>query len=313
MNEIKNHIKNFLLHCKYEKNLSPLSLKAYAIDLNQFQYFYQENYSHKEFVEIDKDVIRSYVVNISSTLKPKSIKRKIASLKAFINHLEYEDIIPINPFRKIKLSIKEGKQLPKTIELKNIKKLLRYVYSLKENCNDKNSHTYRFIVRDIAVLELLFISGMRVSEISQLKTINMNISRGTILIEGKGNRERIIPVPHHDIIQILITYHKLFMSQISSEGYFFMNRLNNRYSEQSIRLMIRKYYKAAHLNQHITPHMFRHSMATLLLENGADIRYIQSILGHSTINTTQIYTQVNELPKRKIIELKHPRGKFILN
>jgi len=312
MNDIQNFIANFLSHCKYEKNLSPLSLKAYSIDLVQFQSFLHENYPTKEFVEIDKNIIRNYIVKISPTLKPKSIKRKIASLKAFINHLEFEDVIIVNPFRKIKLSIKEGKQLPKTIELKNIKKLLLYVYNLKRNCL-VDKYSYKCIVRDIAILELLFISGMRVSEISHLKTANMNISKGTLLVEGKGNRERIIPIPHHDIIQILLTYHKLFTTQISSGDYFFMNRLNNRYSEQSIRLMIRKYYKAAHLNQHITPHMFRHSMATLLLENGADIRYIQSILGHSTINTTQIYTQVNELPKRKIIELKHPRGKFVLN
>lgn len=310
MSDIQNLIADYLSHCKYEKNLSPLSLKAYEIDLNQFHRFLINNTDHTNVCEINKNSIRNYIVNITPQNKPKTIKRKLATIKAFMNHLEFEDIIAINPFRKIRLNIKEGKQLPKTIELKNIKKLFHYLYTRKKHYIEEKNNSFKYLMRDIAVLELMFISGMRVSEISNLHTINLNLSKGTVLVIGKGNRERIIPIPQLEIIEIFKKYYELFKQQISCGDYFFVNRLNKRFSEQSIRLMIRKYYQAAHLNQHITPHMFRHSMATLLLENGVDIRYIQNILGHSSINTTQIYTQVNEAPKRKIIELKHPRSKF---
>ena len=139
---------------------------------------------------------------------------------------------------------------------------------------------------------------------------NINLSKGHVIIKGKGNRERIIPIPHKDILKALKDYYELFRNKIFKNSYFFVNRLNYRLSEQSVRLMIKKYSKLFNLQQNITPHMFRHSVATLLLENGVDIRYIQNILGHSTINTTQIYAQVNEAPKRRVLNLKHPRRSF---
>ena len=312
MKEIHNLIEDFLFHCKYEKNLSPLSLKAYSIDLNQFLVFLKSK-NITNILDIDKYVLRDYLKELFEKGKPKTVKRKIASVKALFTYLEFEDIVLINPFHKMKLSIKEGKQLPKTIELKKIKKLFAYFYSKKENAQNKNRYGYKALVRDIAVLELLFASGMRVSELATLKLKNINFSRGFVIIKGKGNRERIIPIPHSDIINALKSYYELFKEEINNSKYFFINRFNSRLSEQSIRLMIRKYTKVVNLQQHITPHMFRHSVATLLLENGVDIRYIQNILGHSTINTTQIYAQVNEAPKRKILKLKHPRRSFELS
>ena len=120
MNELQLLIDDFLSHCKYEKNLSPLSLKAYQIDLEQFQKFITKFPSIEKIGDLDKTVIRDYIKEIFQGNKPKTIKRKLATLKVFMNHLEYEDIIIINPFRKIRLNIKEGKQLPKIIDLKNI-------------------------------------------------------------------------------------------------------------------------------------------------------------------------------------------------
>lgn len=313
MNEIPSLIEDFLLHCKFEKNLSPLTLKAYQIDLKQFQEFVKkDSHPQKTASELDKTIIREYLKEIFPHNKPKTIKRKLATLKAFMNHLEYEDIITVNPFNKLRLSIKEGKQLPKTIDIKNIKKLFYYLYNKKKKLVQKKNSSYKILVRDIAVLELLFATGIRVSELSNLKLQNFNIFRGIVLIKGKGNRERIIPIPHLGSLNALNNYYKLFEAIISRGDYFFVNRLGNRLSEQSVRLMIHKHVQALSMKQHITPHMFRHSVATLLLENGVDIRYIQNILGHSSINTTQIYAQVNEVPKRKILEIKHPRIKFNL-
>ena len=310
MKNIQQLIDDFLFHCKYEKNLSPLSLKAYSIDLRQFSKFLNKNSHIKSVEKINKSLIRDYLKEIFKNNKPKTVKRKIATLKAFLGHLEYEDIILVNPFHKMRLSIKEGKQLPKTIELKKIKKLFTNLYSQKEKFEKRDSYSYKALVRDIAVLELLFATGMRVSELANLKLENLNLSKGYVIINGKGNRERIIPIPHKDILKALKDYYELFTDKIFNHGYFFVNRLNFRLSEQSIRLMIKKHTKSFNLQQHITPHMFRHSVATLLLENGVDIRYIQNILGHSTINTTQIYAQVNEAPKRRVLNLKHPRRGF---
>lgn len=310
MNEIKKLIDDYLSHCKYEKNLSPLSLKAYSIDLKQFQQYINRAPSIKTIAELDKHIIRDYLKEIFPQKKPKTLKRKLATVKAFMNYLEYEDILLVNPFRKIKINIKEGKQLPKTIELSKIKKLFGFLYQEMGKIEDKKKSYYGNIIRDIAVLELLFATGMRVSELSNLKINNLNLSKGFVLIKGKGNRERVVPIVHKDILNALIIYHEIFIERIVKGEYFFVNRINQRLSEQSIRLMLRKHAKSIMAQQRITPHMFRHSVATYLLENGADIRYIQNILGHSTINTTQIYTQVNEGPKRKVIRLKHPRGKF---
>lgn len=309
MDEIQNFINDYLLHCKYEKNLSPLSLKAYSVDLKQFYQFIKKFSVEKRISCIDKNILREYLKELFTRNKTKTIKRKVASLKAFLNHLEFEDVIEINPFRKVRVNLREGKQLPKVIDLYKIKKIFAYLYSEKERLTDKSSK-YQCIVRDIAVLELLFATGVRVAELSNIKTNDLNLSKGYVLIKGKGNRERVIPIVHHDIIDALKTYYELFREQIKNGEFFFINRSFNRLSEQSIRFMIKKHVQSINISQRITPHMFRHSVATYLLENGADIRYIQNILGHSTINTTQIYTQVNEGPKRRLIKLKHPRGKF---
>ena len=310
MKELKFLIDSFIFHCQYEKNLSSHSLKAYSIDLKQFQIFILQNTVAEN--AIDKNVIRYYLKELFQKNKPKTIKRKIATIKSFMNYLEYEEVIEISPFYKMKINIKEGKQLPKTIELKKIRRLFTYLYKRKENLcsNLKEKYSNKALVRDIAVIELLFASGIRVAELSNLKTKDVNFSKGIILIKGKGNRERIIPIPHPGILTAISEYYLLFKDNIGGGEYFFVNRLNSRLSEQSIRLMINKYASASNLQLHITPHMFRHSVATLLLENGVDIRYIQNILGHSTISTTQIYAQVNEAPKRRILRLKHPRVKF---
>jgi integrase/recombinase XerD len=181
------------------------------------------------------------------------VKRKIATVKAFMNHLENEDVILVNPFHKMRLSIKEGKQLPKTIELKKIKKLFTSLYVQKENFKRMDSYAYKALVRDIAVLELLFATGMRVSELANLKSENINLSKGFVIIKGKGNREWIIPIPHKDILKALKDYYDLFRNKIFNNSYFFVNRLNYRLPEQSIRLMIKKHSKSFNLQQHIPP------------------------------------------------------------
>ena len=151
---------------------------------------------------------------------------------------------------------------------------------------------------------------MRVSELSNLNFGDINLEENEIRVFGKGSKERIIQIENKSVRMAIQKYHKLFAADIKSSGFFFVNRLCNRLSEQSVRSMINKYAESAKSDMHITPHMFRHSFATLLLEEDVDIRYIQRLLGHSSITTTQIYTHVAMSKQKEILSAKHPRNKI---
>ena len=307
MNTIQIEIKEFLNHCKYEKNLSSKTIKAYSIDLTQFTKFLIEKHYSLETLNISKFEIRGFLESISF-MKPKSIKRKIATIKAMFNFLEFEDKIIINPFRKMRIKIQEEKKLPKVMELKEVNSMLKSVYQKNNLCEDVLSYAYSETLRNAVVLELLFATGARVSEIANLKLENMNVSIGAITIKGKGNKERIIEVCNKETIQLLKKYLCHFIDKINCAGGFFLiNRLGSKLSDQSIRGIVKNVSERVGIKRHITPHVFRHSLATLLLENDVDIKYIQTILGHSSIMTTQIYTHVNRKKQRQILTLKHPR------
>ena len=238
--------------------------------------------------------------------QPKTTKRKIASLKAFFHFLEYEDLLENNPFNKIQLSFREPKRLPKTIPANIIQLFLNTIYRQAQQAPTHGKK--KSILRDIAVTELLFATGVRISELCNLKYKNIDIENRSLLIWGKGSKERIIQIGNPDVISALSAYITAFEHEISQSGWLFVNRLGNRLSEQSVRLMINKYAELAGIAMHITPHMFRHSFATLLLEADVDIRYIQKMLGHSSITTTEIYTSVSMHKQKAILTEKHPRN-----
>lgn len=298
--ELQNHIRTYLSYCKEQKTLSPKTTKAYKTDLQQFSEF-----SYNEFTV---ECIREYISHIHKEFKPKTAKRKIASLKAFTHYLMVQDIITSNPFDKIDTSFREPVVLPKTIPFNVITAILTNAYSYRESC--RTSYSKKCAIRDIAVLEILFATGARVSEICTLTPDAIDLDEHTLKIFGKGSKERIIQIENPDVLKALKTYYSEFSEEITATGFFFVNKLHNRLSEQSVRAMINKYTVAAGYDRHITPHMFRHSFATLLLEEDVDIRYIQKILGHSSITTTQIYTHVAMAKQKEILSLKHPRNKI---
>lgn len=307
--ELNEAIENFIFHCVYEKNLSEKTIKAYKIDLSQFLGF--KTKKNIDIQSIDKIMLKNYLKNqYQLGLKEKTIKRKFATLKAFFSYLEFEELILISPFRKMKLSIKEPQRLPQTIELKEIKKMFLFVYEIKQKYKDKTKYTYKSIIRDIAILELLFATGMRVAEVCNLKTNDFSSNYTELKIVGKGDKQRTIHICNQDVRNALKEYYQYFKKSIKENDFFFINRTNSNISEQSVRFMIKKYQNKAKIKKHITPHMFRHSFATLLLEEGVDIRYIQQLLGHSSISTTQIYTKVSQKQQKKILNTKHPRRSF---
>jgi integrase/recombinase XerD len=252
--------------------------------------------------------MENYISTLHSKYQPKTAKRKIASLKAFFHFLEYREIIDQNPFNKIQIHFREPIKLPKTIPLHTLETLLSTIYFQRNNA--KTDYQKRNALRDAAVAELLFASGMRISELCTLPASDVNLYDGTILIYGKGDKERRIQIGNESVIHILNEYRTEFHAEISKCNHFFANQNGKPLSDQAVRRMINKYCSLATIELHITPHMFRHTFATSLLEADVDIRYIQEMLGHSSINITEIYTHVAVSKQRDILATKHPRKDF---
>lgn len=299
-------ISQFIFHCEIEKKLNSKTIKAYTLDLTQFKSFVQ-----KEITEIRKEDLKAFFLELSK-YAPRTIKRKIATLKTFFSHLEFEEVIDANPFRKVRTKIKLDTILPNTLTIKEIKSILLCVYNHKYKITDVSVYRYKEVIRNIAILELLLASGIRVSELCSLKIKNISSDFSLVKVMGKGSKERIIPITNIETQKALKNNHTVFASEIESTSYMFINRFGNPLSEQSVRFMVKSYAKKAKIKRTITPHVFRHSFATLLLEEDVDIRYIQHLLGHSSINVTQIYTHVNEKKKKELLMIKSPRNFVIL-
>ena len=295
---IKDVVDEFLWHCRYEKALDQKTIKAYRVDLNQFVACVSLNTHIHSLSKFD---VKCFLSSIEC-YQPKTITRKIASLKAMLNYYECEDDGFVNPMRRMQIKIKLPVRIPVAMTLEEISEILKMVYSRKNNAEVDN-----FVaVRDVAIIELLFASGMRVSELCSLCNKDVDVIHGTIKIIGKGNKERIVHICQTDTLNALLEWNSV-KTELSPGLPYFINRLNNRLSTQSVRLMIRKLASKCGFNKHVTPHTFRHTFATLLLEEDVDIKYIQHLLGHSSIVTTQIYTHVNLHKQRQILSDKHPR------
>ena len=299
MFEYKLHIDEFINYCRYHKKLSEKTIRAYKIDLSQYGVFSNE---------LSKQALWDYIEYLNKKYKPKTAQRKLATLKAFIHFLLLQDLIDFNPFDKLETTIKEPLLLPKTIPLGVIAILISFSY--QQIVFAKSDYQIRSAVRNTAILELLFATGARVAEICTLRSDNVDLLGNSVKFYGKGSKERIIPIENFAVLSILRKYHSLFEKEIPDSGYFFVNKLGRRMTEQSVRNMINFYCKQCGVDMHITPHMFRHSFATLLLEEDVDIRYIQRMLGHSSITTTQIYTHVTSAKQKEILKTKHPRNKL---
>ena len=294
---IKDVINDFLWHCQYERRLDMKTLSAYRIDLNQFlQSLTREN---KIINSLSKDDVKKYLLSLSN-YKQKTINRKLASLKAMLYYYECEEDSFINPIRKMQIKVKNPIRLPIVMTLDEIKKIFEVLYKKRIESNSMN------LLRDIAIVELLFASGMRVSELCSLRNRDVDINNGIIRIIGKGNKERIVQICHKETLASLISWYNT-KSNLNSDTPFFTNRIKSGLSTQSVRRIIHNVVNESGISKHITPHTFRHTFATLLLEEDVDIKYIQHLLGHSSIVTTQIYTHVNLFKQKQILLNKHPR------
>jgi len=297
--DIIKEMEQYLEFCKYRKELNRNTLKAYRIDLEQYLSFVKKDMLLKAKIE-------EYITELHKKYKQKTVKRKIASIKAFYRYLEEEERLEgSNPFTKIRVKFKETESLPRIISRNDIERLLNYMYTVMKESGQKSA-----IYRDLSVIEMFFATGARVYEISNLKIQNIDLDNGIIKLFGKGSKERYVQIGSQEVLELVKEYYRLNQQDIDKSGFFFVNRQGKRFSEQSIRRMIRKYSCQAGISIHITPHMFRHSVATYLLEEGVDIMYIQKILGHSSIKTTQIYLHIASKKQMEILKERHPRNQM---
>lgn len=304
MNTLFTITESYLKYCETQKRLDKKTLKAYRTDLGQFVSFLNSTYINT----VSIPDIEKYIEYLHRNFKPKTTKRKLASIKSFYHFLEYKDFIDINPFNKIMIKFREPVILPKTIPLYIIERLFTTMY--KEFSLAHTSYQKKRTLLDIAVCETLFSTGMRISELCNLKNADVDLHDATIRIYGKGAKERMIQIGNRDVLFIIKKYEVEYLSEINKSGYFFVNPNATQLSDQSIRRMIKKYCSLASIDLHITPHMFRHTFATSLLEADVDIRYIQEMLGHSSITVTEIYTHVALSKQKDILATKHPRQNF---
>lgn len=298
MKILPDSITEYLEAGEYERRLAPDTLKAYRIDLRQFSEFVED-------VWPDRDMLISYIKHLNQKFAPRSVKRKLASVRAFYHTLTSNGMLEESPFDKLHIRIQSPKQLPKVIPNQIVHDLLQSAY-------DSHTPDRRDVLRDIVVLELLFSTGLRVSELCALtrNTFLLEDNELCLLVRGKGSKERILQITTPELIQLVKAYCGEFQEEIQQCGFILLNRRGRPLSAQSVRRIIQKYLKQIGVTYHITPHMFRHTFATALLEAGMDIRYIQSLLGHSSISTTQIYTHVATARQTILLAEKHPRGKM---
>lgn len=301
MDKLSTFITEYLKICESIKKLDNKTIKAYRIDLLQFHTFML---SQNDFT--DKTALNSYISLLHQKYRPKTAKRKIATLKAFFHYLICEEVLDCNPFDRLSVKFREPQILPRTIPDPVIESFLSTMYQQKQLA--RTTYQRNSILRDIAVIELLFATGVRISELCTLTSSQIDFTTYKIIIYGKGAKERMLQIGNTSVQSILWEYYSTFKNEIAETGWFFINRLHRRYSEESVRHMITKYLHLAAIDLHITPHMFRHSFATLLLEADVDIRYIQKMLGHSSIKTTELYTNVSMTKQNSILVTKHPRN-----
>lgn len=297
---------HFFNHLKNVKNCSEHTLRNYAIDLKTLQEFLEKEHSGKIALDkIDRKDIRAFLAHLSAKQNSKrTIVRRLSSTRTFFKYLFSEKIIPHNPTEELETP-KIDKKIPYSLTYDQIEKLFEM----------PDIHTYLGL-RDRVIMELFYSSGIRVSELVSLNRADLDTSSLLLRIRGKGKKERIVPITKNaaDWIATYLEhperYHEIDGHEAEVDpNAIFLNRLGTRLTTRSVDRKFDKYLLASGLAGKVTPHTIRHTIATHWLERGMDLKTIQTILGHTSLATTTIYTQVNPSLKKKVFDATHPRAK----
>ncbi len=291
--DIEKEIYDYMNYLIIERQLSSNTIDAYKRDLYSFF-----NYVKKKYNNITKEDIINYIKYLNSELNPKSVNRHIVTLKNYFNFLEKNSMININPCEDI-TGLKTKKSIPRVLSEEDIDKLL--------DINPKNAFEYR----NKAMLELMYSSGLRVSELLNLNVNDIDFDLNIVRIFGKGSKERIMPINEiatsflYDYINI---YRKTLLKNKIND-ILFLNSRGEKLSRQGFFKILKEIAREKCIKKELSPHTLRHSFATHLLNHGADLRSIQTMLGHENIETTQIYTHVSNNMVKEEYENAHPRSK----
>lgn len=294
----KTFVKNFQSYLKIEQGLSQNTIDNYSFDIERLCQFLDENQIEVSPIKISEETIQQFIYEISKHVNPRSQARIISGLKSFFSYLIFEDYRTDNPLELIETP-RIGRKLPDTLSVEDIDRLIGAI-DLSTPEGERNR----------AMLETLYGCGLRVSELTTLKISDLFFDEGFLKVTGKGNKQRFVPIG--DLTQKYIEiYRKSIRSHLNiqkgHEDTLFLNRRGKQLTRAMIFTIIKDLATAINLNKIISPHTLRHSFATHLLENGADLRSIQLMLGHESITTTEIYVHLNRKHLAEIMNSFHPR------
>ena len=302
---IAEAIEEFLNHCHFERKLDVKTIKSYRFDIEQLANGLEMG---ARLCDITRVFLKQWVASLSH-YRYKTIKRKIASVNAFMNYIEVEWEDYNNPLRSLHIRLKPPVRLPVVMTKEEMLRIMnRLDYRIRAS---KDENQLFFATRDKAIIELLFGSGMRIGELCGLRNQDVDMCSGQVRIIGKGNKERVIDICLPIIMQSLKQWVLVRKSTNCPKDGFFTSRIGRKLGPQTVRLLVHRLTQDCSIEKNVTPHTFRHTFATLLLEENIDIANIQHILGHSSIATTQIYLHVNSLKQREILTNHHPRSRLL--
>lgn len=295
------HIQTYLQYLSVERGLSSNTLESYERDLTQYLAFLTQE-GIEDLSESRKIHITHYLLRLKQAGRATStVTRSMVAIRSFYQFMVRERLLEHDPSLHMETP-KVVRKLPKALSLSEVEKLL--------DCPKLNTPHG---MRDKVMLEVLYATGMRVTELVSLNVSSINLSMGFVRVTGKGSKERIIPLGKLAIQyleQYLQTMHFKLFKPATDKDILFINHLGTRLTRQGFWKIIKKYAIEARIDKEITPHTLRHSFATHLLENGADLRSVQEMLGHADISTTQIYTHISKVRMKEVYDLTHPRAKM---
>jgi integrase/recombinase XerC len=310
-----SYLEKFVTYLRHERNLSELTVTHYLSDLRQFQEFLrqieacvdtQTENSQIDVQRVDRTMIQSFLGYLYSQKKKKtSIARKIAALRVFFSFLQRKGYITTNPVRSI-VAPRLPQHLPPVFQVEEVERLLQGVTGADI-----------FALRDLAMLETLYATGIRVEELAQLKLADVNLQERWLRIRGKGHKERMVVfgLPAAEALERYLSRRHEFFQQpqvegavpVRAEDAVFLNYKGEPLTSRSVRRIVKKYVIHEQLDRHLSPHSFRHSFASHLLNAGADLRVIQELLGHKSLSTTQRYTHMSIDNLMEVYSQSHPR------
>ncbi|PWL37556.1 site-specific tyrosine recombinase XerD [Flagellimonas aquimarina] len=291
-------LHDYQSYLKIERGLSKNSISSYLLDLEKLIAHLKAHEITETPIQIAADTVQKFIYDIAKTVNPRSQARIISGLKGFFNYLVFEDYRTDNPMDLIETP-KIGRKLPDTLSTDEINQLILAI-DLSKPEGERNR----------AILETLYGCGLRVSELVNLKLSDLYFEEDFIKVTGKGDKQRFVPISNLNKKYINIYRHEIRVHkpiQKEHEDYLFLNRRGKQLTRAMIFTIIKQLAEKIGLDKNISPHTFRHSFATHLLENGADLRAIQQMLGHESITTTEIYMHVNRTHLVKVLNEFHPR------